>query len=103
MYIAMVTSSGVWNNNCVSGNGWLAVALVIFATWSPLRIIYIAYFVGGLSIARLYIPIPWLPMQIYDMAPYLATIIVLILTSLRQIKEHSQPKSCGTNYFREDR
>lgn len=103
MYMSMVTTSGVWVHGCVSGYGWLAVALVIFATWSPARGILIALVFGGLTIMRMYISIKILPAQIYDMLPYVATIIVLIITSMRQSKEHAQPKSCGVNYFREER
>ncbi|MDD3411968.1 MAG: ABC transporter permease, partial [Eubacteriales bacterium] len=58
---------------------------------------------GALLVIRNYYPIPGLPMQIYEMFPYLATLLVLIFASVRQIKEHSQPASCGTNYFREER
>ena len=103
MYMSMVTTSGVWVHGCVSGYGWLAVALVIFATWSPLRGILIAGIFGGLTIVRMYISIPGLPVQIYEMLPYVATILVLIITSARQSKEHSMPASTGLNYFREDR
>ena len=63
----------------------------------------VALVFGGLTIMRMYIKIPGLPAQIYDMAPYVATIIVLVVTSMRQSKEHAQPKSCGLNYFREER
>ncbi len=103
MYMSMVTTKGVWVHGCVSGYGWLAVALVIFATWSPARGILVALVFGGLTIMRMYVKIPGLPAQIYDMAPYVATIIVLVVTSMRQSKEHVQPKSCGLNYFREER
>lgn len=103
MYMSMVTTSGVWVHNCVSGYGWLAVALVIFATWSPARGMLVALIFGGLTIMRMYINIPGLPAQIYDMVPYVATIIVLVVTSMRESKEHAQPKSCGLNYFREER
>jgi simple sugar transport system permease protein len=103
MYMSMVTTSGVWVHGCVTGYGWLAVALVIFATWSPLRGILVAVIFGGLMIMRMYISIPGLPAQIYDMVPYLATILVLIITSVRQSKEHAMPAGCGLNYFREDR
>ena len=103
MYMSMVTTSGVWVHGCVSGYGWLAVALVIFATWSPARGILVALIFGGLTIMRMYVNIPGLPAQIYDMLPYVATIVVLIVTSMRQSKEHAQPKSCGNNYFREER
>lgn len=103
MYMSMVTTSGVWVHNCVSGYGWLAVALVIFASWNPARALIAALVFGGLTILRLYLPIPGLPMQIYDMLPYAATILVLIITSIRQTKENVMPKSCGLNYFREER
>lgn len=103
MYMSMVTTRGVWVHGCVSGYGWLAVALVIFATWSPTRGMLVALVFGGLTIMRMYVNIPGLPAQIYDMFPYLATVLVLVITSMRQSKEHAQPKSCGTNYFREER
>lgn len=103
MYMSMVTTSGVWVHGCVSGYGWLAVALVIFATWRPAKGILVALIFGGLTIMRMYVNIPGLPAQIYDMLPYVATIVVLVVTSMRQSKEHAQPKSCGLNYFREER
>lgn len=103
MYMSMVTTSGVWVHGCVGGYGWLAVALVIFATWSPARAILVSVVFGGLTVMRMYISIPGLPAQIYDMIPYVVTILVLIITSMRENKEHAQPKSCGINYFREER
>ncbi|MCL2807181.1 MAG: ABC transporter permease [Coriobacteriia bacterium] len=103
MYMSMVTTSGVWVHGCVTGYGWLAVALVIFATWSPLRGILVAAVFGGLMVVRMYVSIPGLPIQIYEMLPYVATILVLIITSVRQSKKHAMPAGTGLNYFREDR
>ncbi|MCL2617323.1 MAG: ABC transporter permease [Defluviitaleaceae bacterium] len=102
MYIAMVTTSGVWVHNAVHGFGWISVALVIFATWSPSRALLGSLIFGGLTIMRFYVPLG-IPMQIYDQFPYIATILVLIFTSIRQIKEHSPPAHLGINYFREER
>ncbi|MCL2578450.1 MAG: ABC transporter permease [Oscillospiraceae bacterium] len=102
MYISMVTTSGVWVHNSVQGFGWIAVALVIFATWSPSRAFIGALVFGGFTVMRFYLPLG-IPMQIYDKFPYLATILVLIVTSIRQIKEHSPPAHVGVNYFREER
>jgi ABC-type uncharacterized transport system permease subunit len=102
MYVSMVTCSGVWVHNGVSGLGWIAVALVIFAAWSPLRALIGSLVFGGLSVMRMYVHIG-IPMEIYDMVPYVATVLVLIFTSIRQKKESMQPASCGINYFREDR
>ncbi|MGI6156859.1 MAG: ABC transporter permease [Saccharofermentanales bacterium] len=103
MYMSMVNQKGVWSPECVTGYGWLAVALVIFATWSPLRAIYCSIIFGGLTVMYMYVPIPGLPRSIYIMFPYIATIIVLIITSIRQSKEHNQPAGTGLNYFREER
>ena len=102
MYIAMVTTSGVWVHDAVRGFGWISVALVIFATWSPRRAILGSLIFGGLTIMRFYLPLG-IPMQIYDTFPYVATILVLIVTSIRQRKEHSPPGHIGVNYFREER
>lgn len=103
MYMSMVNQKGIWVPECVTGYGWLSIALVIFATWSPLRALYCSLIFGGLTILRLYVPIRGLPMQLYEMLPFIATIVVLILTSIRQSREHAQPAGCGHNYFREER
>ena len=102
MYIAMVTTNGVWVNNAVYGFGWISVALVIFATWSPKRALLGSLIFGGLTVMRFYVPLG-IPMQIYDTFPYVATIFVLIATSIRQRKEHNPPAHIGVNYFREER
>jgi len=106
VFISMSTvggNAGTWIFNCIGGRGWIAVALVIFAAWRPSRAIIGALLFGGLSVLRLYLPIEGIPTQIYNVLPFVATILVLVFTSIRQSKEHSQPKSCGTNYFREER
>ena len=102
MYGVMVKCNGVWVHSCVNGLGWFAVALVIFADWSAKRGLLGSLVFGGLSILRLYVPLS-IPMQIYDMMPYAATVLVLIVTSIRQSREKTQPASCGLNYFREER
>ncbi|MCL2627980.1 MAG: ABC transporter permease [Oscillospiraceae bacterium] len=103
VFISMADNSGTWIFNCIAGRGWIAVALVIFAAWRPSRAIIGALLFGGLSVLRLYLPIDGIPAQVYNILPFVATILVLIFTSIRQSKEHSQPKSCGINYFREER
>ncbi|MFA5585104.1 MAG: ABC transporter permease [Saccharofermentanales bacterium] len=103
MYMSMVDQKGIWVQDCISGYGWLAIALVIFATWNPLRAIYCSIIFGGLSVMYMYVPIKGLPIPIYRMFPYIATVIVLIITSMMQIKEHAQPAGTGLNYFREER
>ncbi|MDR1821659.1 MAG: ABC transporter permease [Oscillospiraceae bacterium] len=105
LYIVMNSGNGVggvWVHNCINGVGWLAVALVIFATWNPLRAILGSLLFGALSVARLYFPLG-IPAQIYDMLPYLATIAVLIGVSMRAKRENQPPGALGVPYFRENR
>ncbi|HHX29948.1 MAG TPA: ABC transporter permease [Clostridiaceae bacterium] len=103
MYMSMVDQKGIWVHDCISGYGWLAIALVIFSTWNPIRAILASIIFGGLTVMYMYVPIKGLPIPIYRMFPYIATIVVLIITSAMQIKEHAQPAGTGLNYFREER
>lgn len=102
MYIVMVTCGGIWVHDCVGGKGWIAVALVIFAMWSPARALLGSLVFGALSIMRLYVPLG-IPTQLYDTFPYVATVLVLIFVSLRRRRENQPPTSLGVPYFREDR
>lgn len=101
-YCSMIICNGVWVTSCVNGLGWIAVALVIFATWNPNRVILAALVFGGFSVLKYYVP-QVIPSSIFDMIPFLMTIVVLVVTSIRFSKENAQPKSCGVNYFREER
>lgn len=104
-YTSMIINGGVWMSNSVNGMGWIAVALVIFASWSPLRAIFGSYIFGAFNILKYYMPKTWfsLPNAFYDMLPFIITALVLIVTSMRKSKENAQPASCGVNYFREER
>ena len=104
-YVSIITCGGTWTYNCVGGLGWIAVALVIFAGWSPYKALTGSLVFGALSVLKLYIPTNVLniPSAVYNMIPFVATILVLILTSVRMSREHAQPRGCGTNYFREER
>lgn len=104
-YAAMIICGGVWISNCVNGLGWIAVALVIFASWSPTKAMIGSLIFGGFSVLKYYIPkaIFQLPNAFYDALPFLVTALVLIVSSIRQSKEKAQPASCGVNYFREER
>jgi ABC-type uncharacterized transport system permease subunit len=106
LYIVMNSSNGVggvWVQNCIGGYGWLSVALVIFATWHPSRAIVCSLIFGALSVMRYYFPVSFLPISIYALFPYVATVIVLVLASLRRRREDQPPASLGLSYFREER
>ena len=101
----MIINGGVWINNNVGGLGWIAVALVIFASWKPVNAIWGSFIFGALRVLKYYIPkniFPF-PNAFYDMLPFLITAIVLIVTSVKNSKENNIPQSCGVNYFREER
>ena len=104
-YVIIVTCNGLWTYNCINGLGWIAVALVIFAGWSPYRVIIGSLVFGALSVLRLYTPasVANIPQAIFMMLPFIATAVVLVVTSIHPSHKHQQPKSCGVNYYREDR
>ena len=104
LYFVMEYTGGTWINNGFGDRGWLAVALVIFARWRPMNAIWGSFLFGGLYILYLYIPGLGRSMQeIFKALPYLVTMIVLIITSLRKKREDQPPAGLGLAYFRESR
>ena len=90
--------SPMWGENMTAGRGWIALALVVFATWRPWRVLLGAYLFGGISILQLHAQALGIgvPSQIMSMLPYLATIVVLVLISRDQSKiKLNSPASIG--------
>ena len=73
----------MWIENMTAGRGWIALALVVFATWRPGRVLLGAYLFGGVTILQLHAQALGfdMPPQFMSMLPYLATIVVLVLIS----------------------
>ena len=103
MVYTMTTAGCVWIEASLAGTGWLAVALVIFCTWRPLNATWSSVLFGALMIMYLRIIVKGFPIELYKILPYVVTIIVLVITSMRNIKDKQPPASLGLNYFREDR
>ncbi|MBR1628055.1 MAG: ABC transporter permease [Lachnospiraceae bacterium] len=105
LYYVFDYASGVWSNDAFGDRGWLAIALVIFTIWEPIHSIWASIAFGGLYILHMFIPAGTnlAIKEIYQMAPFLATIFMLILTSIHNKKENQPPASLGLSYFREDR
>ena len=104
LYFVMEYLGGTWTNNGFGDRGWLAVALVIFALWDSRKAILGAFLFGALYILYLYIPVSSRALlELFKMSQYLVTLIVLIITSIRNKKENQSPESLGMPYFREDR
>ncbi|MBE6989233.1 MAG: ABC transporter permease [Ruminococcaceae bacterium] len=105
LFYTMDYIKGTWaNDGTIEGLGWLAVALVIFATWKPLNAIWGSYLFGFVYWAYLYIPgLNRSSLELFKMLPYAITLIVLIFVSLRKKRENQPPASLGLSYFREER
>ncbi len=104
LYYVMDYANGVWSNNGFGDRGWLAIALVIFAIWKPDLSIIGSFLFGGLFIVHNYIPnLTMSDQEIFKMAPYAVTILVLVIISLRNRRENQPPASLGLAYFREER
>lgn len=104
LYFIMDYIGGAWTNGGFGDRGWLAIALVIFALWRPKSSILGSILFGGLYIVYLYIPgLSRSSQEIFKMLPYVVTIIVLIVMSIRSRQENQPPASLGLSYFREDR
>ena len=104
LYYVMDYANGVWSNNGFGDRGWLAIALVIFTIWRPNVGILSSILFGGLYILYLFLPSPNMAMkELYKMLPYIVTIVVLVITSMRNKRETQPPESLGQSYFREER
>lgn len=104
LYYVMDFAAANWQNNILDQFGWLSVALVIFAVWRP----NIAVF-GSIVFGALYVVGPFLlnlstkDQELLKIVPYMVTIIVLVIVSIRNKKENQPPESLGVPYFREER
>ena len=92
LYYVMDYASGVWSNNAFGDRGWLAIALVIFTIWRPNVSVLASILFGGLYILYLYIPTgsQMAVKELYKMLPYVVTVVVLVISSLRNNKESSR-------------
>lgn len=105
VYVALVTCVGVWQPYIIGGQGWIALALVIFAGWRPTTAILGSLIFGALSVLRLYIPksVIDIPGALFAMLPFVVTCLVLVISSIKMRRENQQPAACGVNYIREER
>ena len=115
-YMALNMSGSFEGSNCwINGYGWIAIALVIFANWSPVMAILGTLVFGFFNTLQIYsgalagaFPggLGWLnavPAQLFKALPFIITAIVLIASSVRKKEGSGQPAALGLNYFREER
>ncbi len=87
----------MWIEQMTAGRGWIALALVVFAAWRPLRLLVGAYLFGGVTILQLQaqgMGLFAVPSQVLSMLPYLATIVVLVVISVGPWKGRLQAPAC---------
>lgn len=91
----------MWTENMTSGRGWIALALVVFATWRPERLVLGAYLFGGASILHLVLQgVGWrVSTELLATLPYVVTILVLVLLSFNPTRTRlNTPLSLGQPY-----
>ncbi|MFM7330723.1 MAG: ABC transporter permease [Brachymonas sp.] len=81
-YLSVVYAP-LWVEGMVAGRGWIALALTVFATWRPARVLLGAYLFGGVTMLQLHLQGAGvqIPAQFMSMLPYVATIVVLVILS----------------------
>ena len=93
----------MWQEGMTAGRGWIALALVVFATWKPGRILIGAYIFGGVTILQMNLQAFGLrlPAQFFNMAPYIATMLVLVIISSNKLRiKLSAPASLTLPFYK---
>jgi simple sugar transport system permease protein len=96
-YLSLVYAP-LWLEGMTAGRGWIALALVVFATWRPARAVFGAYLFGGITISQFFAQGAGIPFasQAMSALPYMATIIVLVLISRNPVMiRQNAPASLG--------
>ncbi|MDR0854379.1 MAG: ABC transporter permease [Clostridiales Family XIII bacterium] len=103
-YLSLVTVP-IYQADVVTGRGWIAVALVIFAAWNPIKAFLASLLFGALSILGLWLQSTGVAVSQYlvDMLPYIATIVIVVISTRKNRKEDLPPANLSVSYFREDR
>ncbi|EKE44787.1 sugar ABC transporter, permease protein [Oceaniovalibus guishaninsula JLT2003] len=89
-----------WTEGMTSGAGWIALAIVVFASWRAGRVLLGAYLFGGVTVLQLNLQAAGvaLPVEYLSMSPYLITIAVLVLMSARRRGAAAAPASLGQSF-----
>ena len=103
-YLSLVYTTQ-WLENMTAGRGWIALALVVFATWLPYRLAIGALLFGAVGILQLHAQALGIgvPSQFLSSLPYLTTIVVLVLISGNRALMRSNTPACLGQYFVPDR
>ena len=103
-YLSMIYTPQ-WIENMTGGRGWIALALVVFSTWNPIKILIGAMIFGGLTIIQFHMQAIGvrIPVQFLTALPYIVTIIVLVVISRDSRKIRlSTPSSLGKSFHKDN-
>lgn len=101
-----LAQTNVWQEGMTAGKGWIAFALVAFSAWNPAKLAMGALLFGFISNlgSNLQIYLPGVPTEIFSAMPYIATIVVLIVSTGNFRKKHTaEPAALAKPYDRESR
>ncbi|HWP96486.1 MAG TPA: ABC transporter permease [Syntrophomonadaceae bacterium] len=103
-YLSLVYAPS-WIEGMTAGRGWIAVALVIFGMWSPIKVMAGAYLFGGVEALTFRLQTMGVTVSPFflQMLPYVLTIVVLVLAVQRNRQEAGPPAALGIPYDREER
>ena len=90
-----------WTDGITAGAGWIALAIVVFASWKPWRVLIGAYLFGGITVLQLNLQAAGaaIPVEYLSMSPYLITILVLvIMSSGKTARSLNAPAALGQNF-----
>jgi simple sugar transport system permease protein len=98
-----ISYSKSWIEGMTAGRGWIAIALTIFALWNPGRAIWAAFLFGGIFVVQYLLQPLGISPSFFSMLPYVATLLILLLISLKDPKKLNAPAMLGEAYKRGER
>lgn len=94
----------IWNDGLIAGRGWIALALVVFATWRPGKLILGAYLFGAVTVVQLHAQALGIafPSELLSAAPYIVTVVILVIISRNPLIDLlNRPRALGREYHPE--
>ena len=98
-----ISYSKSWIEGMTAGRGWIAIALTIFALWNPGRAIWAAFLFGGIFVVQYLLQPLGISPNFLAMLPYIATLLILLLISLKDPRKLNAPAMLGEPYKRGER
>ncbi len=98
-----ISYSKSWVEGMTAGRGWIAIALTIFALWNPGRAIWASFLFGGIFVVQYLMQPLGISPNFLSMLPYISTLLILLIISLRDPRKLNAPATLGASYKRGER